>query len=279
MNNKAKISISVFAMLIGSIVIAEFSSPATGNTIGAPGAKTGSPGDGSSCTASGCHAGTATNQAGLITSTIPSSGYIPGQTYTVTGSITTSGKTRFGFEMSPQNLAGALKGSLILTNTTHTQLVGGGKYITHKLAGTSFPSGTATWSFDWTAPAAGSGDLTFYGAFNSTNNSGTTSGDLVTLSSLAVTEDVLAGISESVNNVSNSISVYPNPVSDKLYFKNSLKEKALNVSIIDVNGKLVKKIDGIQENEYMDMENIENGYYLLRIETANGMAVKKIVKK
>lgn len=279
MNNKAKISISVFAMLIGSIVIAEYSSPATGNTIGAPGAKTGSPGDGSSCTANGCHVGTAANQAGLITSTVPLSGYIPGQTYTVTGSITTSGKTRFGFEMSPQNLSGALKGSLILTNPTKTQLVGGGKYITHKLGGTSFPSSTATWSFDWTAPAAGTGNVTFYGAFNSTNNSGTSSGDLVTLSSLAVTEDISSGISETVNNISNSIAVYPNPVSDKLYFKNSLKEKTLNVSIMDTNGKLVKRTDGVRENEGIDLENIENGYYLLRIETSEGIALKKILKK
>ncbi|MES2286614.1 MAG: choice-of-anchor V domain-containing protein [Bacteroidota bacterium] len=276
MNYKAKISISIFAMVIGSIFISEYSSPAIGSTSGSPAGRTGSPGDGVSCAASGCHSGGATPQVGLITSNIPIEGYSPGQTYTITGTITTSGKTKFGFQISPQNTTGSLKGSLILTNTSATQLVGSGKYVTHKSTGTSFPSGTATWSFDWTAPVAGSGALTFYGAFNSSNNNGSSTGDAISLSSLAVSEGPV-GIAD-INDNSNQVVVYPNPVSDKLYITTSLTgSENMTVDIFDVAGKLVK--ESKNADGPIDFNDITKGYYVLKIKTPDGVFTKKVVKE
>lgn len=276
MNYKAKISISIFAMVIGSIFISEYSSPAIGNSSGAPAGRTGSPGDGISCAASGCHAGTATTEAGLITSNIPPAGYTPGQTYTITGTITTTGKTKFGFQMSPQNTGGSLMGTLIVTNTTANQLVGSGKYITHKSSGTSFPSGTATWSFDWTAPATGSGAFAFYGAFNSTNSNGSSSGDQIKLSSLDVLEGP-TGI-ENINDNSDQVLVYPNPVTDKLYITTTISgQKNMIVGIIDVTGKLVKEVEST--DGCIDFNDITKGYYVLKVKTSDGVFIKKVVKE
>lgn len=276
MNYKAKISISIFVMVIGSIFITEYSSPAIGSTSGSPAGRTGSPGDGVSCAGSGCHSGAATTQAGLITSNIPIEGYSPGQTYTITGTITASGKTKFGFQISPQNTTGNLKGSLILTNTSATQLVGSGKYVTHKSTGTSFPSGTATWSFDWTAPVAGSGALTFYGAFNASNNNGSSTGDAISLSSLAVIEGPV-GIADIYNNA-NQVVIYPNPVSDKLFITTSLAgSQNMTVGIIDVAGKLVKEIKSADGS--IDFNDITKGYYVLKIQTPDGIFIKKVVKE
>lgn len=145
---------------------------------GAPAAKTGSPGDGANCTE--CHGGTPTTTAGQITSNIPASGYVPGTTYqiTATNPLTNSGK--MGFEVSPQNVAGAQKGTLVAG--AGSQLVGGTKYVTHTNANTT----TNTWTFSWIAPAAGSGTVTFYGAF-ARNKPGP-----VTLSTLTVQEAVSA---------------------------------------------------------------------------------------
>lgn len=275
MKNKTKVLISIFAMAIISIFISEYSSVAIGNGNGAPAGKTGSPADGGNCTS--CHSGTATTVGGLITSTIPMSGYIPGQTYTITGTITTANKTKFGFEISPQNNSGALAGTIIVTNSTGTKLVGSGKYITHQMAGNSFPSGTATWSFDWTAPVAGSGALTFYGAFNSTNSSNTTSGDIITLSTLPVSENTTTGIA-GVNTNSDQVSVYPNPVSDKLYISSDLKRSEnMEVDIIDINGKLIKSTEKI--NNYIDFSDMAKGYYILKIKTTEGLVIKKVVKE
>ncbi|OFY17098.1 MAG: hypothetical protein A2X11_01880 [Bacteroidetes bacterium GWE2_42_24] len=142
---------------------------------GAPAGYTGSPGDGNNCTS--CHGGTATTSPGWITSDIPGSGYIPGVTYqiTATNSLAGNGK-KYGFEVSPQNTSGTLLGTL--TAGTGTQLVGNGKYVTHSLATLV----TNSWTFSWTAPVAGTGNVTFYGAF-ARGNPG-----LVTLSTLTVNE-------------------------------------------------------------------------------------------
>jgi hypothetical protein len=155
---------------------------------GASAARTGSPGDGG-LTCTSCHSGpAAATQTGWITSNIPLGGYVPGSTYTITATATRPGHVRFGFEISPQTISGSLQGTLVLTNTIETKLVGSSKYITHTSSGTSGPGGSRSWNFNWIAPAAGTGDVTFYGAFNVTNNSGTSSGDTTYKSTLIVTE-------------------------------------------------------------------------------------------
>lgn len=146
---------------------------------GAPAGKTGSPGDGANCTE--CHGGTATTTAGQITSNIPPTGYVPGTTYQITATNPLTNTGKMGFEVSPQNAAGAQKGTLVAGSGS--QLVGGGtKYITHTNANTT----TNTWTFGWIAPAAGSGAVTFYGAF-ARDKPGP-----VTLSTLTVQEAVSA---------------------------------------------------------------------------------------
>jgi hypothetical protein len=141
---------------------------------GAPAAKTGSPGDGASC--SQCHGQAASTTAGLITSNIPADGYIPGQTYQITATNTLTGSGKYGFEVSPQNIAGTQLGTLVAG--TGSKLVGGTKYVTHSTSNST----THTWTFGWVAPAAGTGEVTFYGAF-AKNYSGPT-----TLSTLTVQE-------------------------------------------------------------------------------------------
>lgn len=106
MKNKIKVISAIALTAISSIVFIEFSAPAGANGGGAPSAKTGSPGDGGNCTS--CHSGAATTQAGLITSDVPLTGYVPGTTYTITGTITTNGVTEYGFQISPQSTSGAL---------------------------------------------------------------------------------------------------------------------------------------------------------------------------
>jgi hypothetical protein len=179
----------IFSGLVAIIAFNALNHTADSHNSGAPAMRTGSPGDGASCKS--CHAGpAAATQAGLITSNIPVDGYSAGQTYTITATISRAGHNEFGFEISPQNVAGAQLGTLIVTNTTEMQLVGSGKYITHKTAGVS-GTGSRTWMFNWTAPAAGTGDVTFYGAFNITNNMNNSGGDTIVLSTLTVAECVI----------------------------------------------------------------------------------------
>jgi hypothetical protein len=130
-----------------------------------------------SCAYSGCHSGTAVfadTTIAKITSNIPSTGYIPGQTYTFTATVTKPGYVRFGFEASPQDSLGNYKGTMVVTNTTKTKITGT-KYITHTQSGNS----SSSWSWNWVAPALGSGQVKMSGALMAANNNGGTSGDSV----------------------------------------------------------------------------------------------------
>jgi len=150
-----KESLRFFASLIGTLIFSvAFTSGVFAHSNGAPAGNTGSPGDGQNCTS--CHGGSAVNVSGWITTNVPTQGYTAGSTYTITVVATGTGKK--GFEVSPQSVTGTQLGTLAAG--TGSKLVGGTKYVTHTSAGAS--SGTSTWVFSWTAPAAGTGPVHLY---------------------------------------------------------------------------------------------------------------------
>jgi hypothetical protein len=164
------------------------------NSSGAPSGYTGSPNENNSRTCSsqngGCHSGSGTTfQSDMISINIPDCGYIPGETYTVTLTVSSIGRNEFGFSVSPQFSGGATAGTMI--SSSGTQLNGSGRYLTHTSAGTSESSpNTRVWTFDWIAPQAGSGDVVFYAAFNASNNNNASTGDLIFNSNLSIFEGV-----------------------------------------------------------------------------------------
>lgn len=227
--------------------------------------------------------GTPTTQAGLITSTIPGAGYTPGQTYTITASIVSNPTVKFGFEVSPQNTSGTQMGTLVVTNSTETQLVGAGKYITHKSAGTA-GTGSRTWTFNWTAPAAGSGAVTFYGAFNKTNNSGTNSGDAIVLSSLTVQENTATSIAEE--NANLNVNVFPNPSSEHFTLSYELMENAkVEARLISLTGQVVKvlmdeeQVAGKTEKRFEIDPSIAKGTYFVSVSVNGVSSTQKILIK
>lgn len=199
------------------------------NSTGAPAGRTGSPGDnGLTCASAGCHSATATVGSNLFLTGVPAAGYNPGQTYTV--QVNFSGTGNKGFQISPQNQAGALLGELINTSTsgnqgTHT--VGGGKYITHRLAQST---ASGSWTFQWRAPAAGTGPVTFYGAFANGRN-----GSLRT-QAITVQENLAASVAEA--GKLQHFRMYPNPVNDRLTLSYSLErsEKVI-IKMYDITGR------------------------------------------
>lgn len=199
------------------------------NSTGAPAGRTGSPGDnGLTCASAGCHGATATTGSNLFLTGVPAAGYNPGQTYTV--QVNFSGTGNKGFQISPQNQAGALLGELINTTTSGnqgTQTVGGGKYITHRLAQSA---ASGSWSFQWRAPAAGTGPVTFYGAFVNGRNSG------LRTQAITVQENLAASIGET--GKLQQFRMYPNPVNDRLTLSYSLErsEKVI-IKLYDITGR------------------------------------------
>lgn len=149
----------IFSFIIG---VAFFFYPQTTVSLstGSPGGKTGSPSDNTDCTQ--CHTVLSTTSAlTSITSNIPSSGYVPGNTYTITANINALSALN-GFEITcEENNTNLKTGTFFITNPNETQLVNNGAAVTHTVGGNN----SHTWSFDWEAPIAGTGDVNFYGAF------------------------------------------------------------------------------------------------------------------
>jgi hypothetical protein len=157
----------------------------TGFSTGSPGGRTGSVGDnGNNCTA--CHSGTAQTVSGWITSNIPPTGYLAGETYTITATGTHTGVGKFGFELTAEDAAGQKTGAFIITNAAQTKLVNQNKAVTHTSGGTTPSGNSKSWSMDWTAPAASAGNVTFYAAFNAADGTGGTGGDVIYLSTTTV---------------------------------------------------------------------------------------------
>jgi len=257
-----KIATLSFVCIIAAIMLSLFSNPANSNPEGAPAGNTGSPADGTTCSKSGCHNGTAVTQAGIITSDVPTSGYIPGSTYNITISLNGSGKK--GFQVSPQDINGNVMGSLIAG--TGTKILGT-KYITHSAAKSTTSS---TWTFKWIAPAAGKGAVTFYGAFAITQNT-------TKKSTLIIPEaSTVQGISKESNT---KISVYPNPATDHIQIKLTDAISNGKVKLFDLSGKLMLS-ENFDSNEFsMDVQSIPAGNYYLRVTDGQHQYFNHFVKK
>ncbi len=152
------------------------------NAGGPPAENTGAPGD-NTCGQSGCHSfspitsGPNWNNI-TLTSNVPASGYVPGNSYSLTITHTQPGHSVFGFQTTIQDVNGVNAGTLTNGTGSSAQTVNGKIYVNHASGGTS-GSGTRSWTFGWTAPSSGMGALTMYVAVNAANGDATSSGDTI----------------------------------------------------------------------------------------------------
>ncbi|MGZ4033537.1 MAG: T9SS type A sorting domain-containing protein [Bacteroidia bacterium] len=134
--------------------------------------------------------------------------------------------------------------------------------------GTGTMGSTYEVAINWTAPVAGTGDVSFWGVVNAINNNGHEDGDNYNNNHMIVREWPLPlGINESIN--STDFLVYPNPVVDQLNLSFKLeKRSAVSIMIYDLNGKQVLFIqntmmeEGIQ-NVNKNIADLKKGIYLL----------------
>ncbi len=250
------------------------------NTGGSPGGRSGSPNDNATapfgpgnCTA--CHSGSTVNSGnGLatITSNIPAGGYVPGQTYTITAGIGELGISKFGFEVTAEKDADNTKtGTFALTNATNTKFVNSNNAVSHTAAGTTpLTTNATTWSFDWTAPVAGTGNVTFYGAFNSADGTGSV-GDKIYTKTLAVTEDVSTGLADNLNQT--SFSIFPNPAKNRITFKS--ENDIESVVVYDVNGKMMNLNNDFENG--LNIEALSSGIYIVHVNANNTISTQKLI--
>src|SRR5690554_2344101 len=74
----------------------------------------------------------------------------------------------------------------------------------------------------------------------------------------------------------SNLSIFPNPVSDKLFIESDLDE--LNsVIITDINGRTILS-ENTKNLKEVDVSNLKSGLYFIRIESPSGNITKKFIK-
>jgi Secretion system C-terminal sorting domain len=82
------------------------------------------------------------------------------------------------------------------------------------------------------------------------------------------------GVEDTVLN--SKITVYPNPTQGNIVVKASIDYTIKNMTVYSVTGRLVKYFRNA--NNSLDISNLVNGIYFLKINTDKGTLTKKIVK-
>ena len=81
----------------------------------------------------------------------------------------------------------------------------------------------------------------------------------------------------SFDNLNRNLIIIPNPTNGLLEFEND--DKRINqVNVYDNLGRLVKKFDSIY-NKKLDLIDLENGIYLIELNTEKSKIVRKIILK
>ncbi|TAH25089.1 MAG: T9SS C-terminal target domain-containing protein [Cytophagales bacterium] len=84
---------------------------------------------------------------------------------------------------------------------------------------------------------------------------------------------------EFSTNSNESVNVFPNPTTNLLSFKINDKSTLINkAEILDAQGKKTIQIDVINNDSSIDLSDLPNGYYTIKLYSNNGIIVKKISK-
>lgn len=194
------------------------------NSSNPPLGKTGAPGEGSCVD---CHSGTTLPASGVVTFTYSGTNnlYIPGQSYDIT--IGKSGSTKTGFQMTALDGSDAAAGDFTAGTNSSIGSTGGRNYIRQS---SSF--GVDTWTFQWNAPSASAGDVTFYYALNEADGIGGNNGDQIYLGSNTISEDVSSIV--HVKEFDVDMKLQNNNLLSSFYLK---EEANIYFSSQDISGK------------------------------------------
>ena len=82
---------------------------------------------------------------------------------------------------------------------------------------------------------------------------------------------------KGINSSENSFTLYPNPATDGFYINTG--EKVATVSICNLDGTTILTKQLTTGKEFINVSNLSQGVYMVKISTNNGLAVTKLIKK
>lgn len=245
------ISLSAFYLILSS------------NSSGPGGNRTGSPGSSGNC--SGCHSNAQVSgsvdiavkdlNGNLVTS------YIPNSKYNIT--VTSTGNSsKYGFQFTAMNSSNQKTGTYgTAPSNTSVYNAGQAQIWGHTSPATS--SQSASWTIEWTSPAAGSGDINMYTASVISNGNNSDNGDFVATKNMKLTE---SPTNSSDKIATNEFRVYFDQTNSVVKANQSLKR----ILVWDFSGKLVKAIE-VNGNEY-SLNGTPLGSYILNVWGTNSQS-------
>ena len=249
---------------------------------------------------SGCHSTAATSTIAVVieldSAGVATTHYKGGMSYTVkiTGTNTGAALPKYGFQLA------AMKGS---SNTvtpvadagvlsaaptgTHLTAPGSYTYLTigeHSSAISLGGGSTFTHTFTWTAPTAGTGTISFWGAANFVNGNGNAdNSDLWNTNHIAIDEwPASTGVATVANNI--SVTAYPNPVINSLNLQmDNTQTGTYSLQVFDNVGRTVAAekiaVNGANHIANINTANWAAGNYHIVVEKDGNRQVISVVKK
>jgi len=279
MNQKRIIAL----FFIASIGIIVFSNIAYTNNNGRQG-NTASPGE-NACNQ--CHNSNVLNSGGgsvsISSPNMPNWMYFPGTTYTIEVKVKKSGLGKFGFGFEALLPSGANGGLIQTANSVNSKtlsaiVLGNSRTNAVHKQPNHFSADSLTFTFDWIAPVAGTGNITFYAAGNATNSANNASGDFVYTTNQLVTEASTVAIRNDYNE--NKVSIYPNPTTEFITLKlpQIIDNEPTTMQIFDLDGRLVhNQIVNNSNNNSIGINFLKEGIYLVHLQNADWTYQQKII--
>lgn len=216
--------------------------------------------------------------------------YIPGQTYTINITVSSTTLSHFGFDcvaLTGTTTAEINAGTMTAISGSSQILLSNSKNNAVQIAtesGIGSPS-SKTFLFEWTAPQ--SGTAAFYTSGLAVNNNGTYGiGDLGDTTSLILNSNIDAGI-KSIEEIATTLSIFPNPSTEIISFQyNLITGGKVKADLYNLQGKEVsvlfntQQTAGHQTKTVLYPNDISAGIYLIKL-SVNGkyIAEKMIIKQ
>ncbi|MEX2379775.1 MAG: PKD domain-containing protein [Vicingaceae bacterium] len=97
---------------------------------------------------------------------------------------------------------------------------------------------------------------------------------------LTVKDPLLTSIQENEQSELDVVSIYPNPAKNTISIDLSGIEKAVNLRLMDLSGKIVLSKTNVQAGNVnqLNISTLSDGFYFLSIESENNRKIEKIIK-
>ncbi len=240
-----------------------------------------------SCSTLGCHSAASEDAASTyvqlkdINDNIVSE-YIPNVDYKVEvilkkvqGSLSSP---KAGFQASILNAANASAGAITSVSTLYIGIdnINGVELARQNSsnAGSFLSNDTIRWTYNWTAPAQGTGTLKMNVVANDANGNGNAGGDKIVYSSSPINEASTVGLKEVSTSILN---LFPNPANDKVSIELE-NNKNSKLTIYNMNGQKVMSSSFNSAHIQLNVSDLEQGLYYISIDQDNKKLSKALWK-